>query len=358
MTKGSYLLFVTILVAISFFLVRDGRVAVASCTPTGSNGGEMYNGCPALAKTVTWVIAWPDTYSDITAPRGTGWCGSGNVCCDPTMRPLECWPDFNQPVTSSTGRWSLLVTNKDTQNTNTSCSGGCANASVASCKSIGSTTFALEHTCCTPTQSQLNWCATHNGWWDYGMCRCNDYSSPIVVDILGNGFNLTNWENGVSFDLNSDGVREKLSWTAPVSDDAWLVLDRNGNGTIDDGQELFGNSTPQSNPPVGEERNGFLALAEYDRPSNGGNNDGEITTNDAVFSSLRLWQDTNHNGVSESSELKTLSQLELRSISLDYKTSRRIDQYGNQFRYRAKVVDNDGSQVGRWAWDIFLVQAP
>ncbi|HVE72497.1 MAG TPA: hypothetical protein VNI54_14125 [Thermoanaerobaculia bacterium] len=129
---------------------------------------------------------------------------------------------------------------------------------------------------------------------------CDDVSednsgTPIVIDAGRNGIRLTAAADGVAFDLNADGEREHLAWTTADSDDVWLALDRNGNGTIDNGAELFGDATPQ---PAGGARHGYRALAVLDDDRN-----EEINAADPVWSLLRLWRDANHDGVSQAWEL-------------------------------------------------------
>jgi hypothetical protein len=119
-----------------------------------------------------------------------------------------------------------------------------------------------------------------------------------VIDVLGNGFAMTGAADGVPFDLENNGILKQFSWTAEGSDEAWLALDRNGNGNgaIDSGRELFGNVTPQPPPPGDEEMNGFLALAEYDTAAFGGNSDGKINHLNGILVEIIIFtsQRSNH----------------------------------------------------------------
>lgn len=174
----------------------------------------------------------------------------------------------------------------------------------------------------------------------------------MAIDVDGGGFHLTDAQHGVPFDFFGTGHKIQISWTSAGSSNAWLVLDRNGNGLIDNATEMFGDLTAQPNSP---NKNGFLALAEFDKRENGGNGDGIIDKRDAVFSKLRLWQDKNHNGISEPGELHTLTELGVVAIDLNYSLVRQTDQYGNQFRYRAKVSGVTGWDGGKYAYDVFLL---
>lgn len=173
-------------------------------------------------------------------------------------------------------------------------------------------------------------------------------NSPILIDVSGNGFQLTSAAGGVSYDISGSGVPIQMAWTAAGAQNAFLCLP-DANGTCNTGKQLFGNFTPQ---PQSSTPNGFAALAVYDQPANGGDGDGIIDARDAVFGSLRLWIDQNHDGISQPNELHTLPSLGITSISLNYKWDQRNDQYGNVFRYRAQVGSASG---GRMAYDVFFV---
>ncbi|HLH05104.1 MAG TPA: hypothetical protein VKX25_20210 [Bryobacteraceae bacterium] len=187
---------------------------------------------------------------------------------------------------------------------------------------------------------------------------CCNAQTPIVIDVDHSGFHLTGVDDGVHFDIANSGLKPLISWTARYSTNAWIALDRNGNGIIDNGAELFGNATPQPDPPSGQSKNGFLALAVFDKPENGGNGDGLIDRQDAVYEKLLLWQDANHDGISQPDELKHLRNFGIEAISLRYEESRREDQFGNLFRYKSRIYSAGHRADGRWTYDVILLVAP
>jgi hypothetical protein len=197
-------------------------------------------------------------------------------------------------------------------------------------------------------------CNTSAGPPCYVDNSCADGPSPIIIDVAGNGFALTNAANGVTFDISGTGHPIQMGWTAPGANNAFLALP-GADGLVHNGQQLFGNFTPQ---PKSTTPNGFAALAVYDQPADGGNGDGIIDARDAVFSSLRLWIDANHDGIAQANELFTLPSLGVNSISLNYKADRRTDQYGNVFHYRSQVNPGGSTNTGRMAYDVFFVRLP
>lgn len=329
-----------------------GVVVLGGCPPTWNVISETAFSCSNTLVDKTWRVYWQDGNTSTKGNSAQGQCSG-------YFTTTECPPRFEEPRSFPTTingdaseEWAETAYNRRYN-------GGC--------KNYGYNTETLTHSCRIYGGGEGgNWecdpyCGTGtpgNGLNDNYIpedpTQCCDHS-PIVIDVLGNGFNLTDVANGVVFDFNGDGVSHRISWTAANSDDAWLVLDRSGNGLIDSAREMFGNITEQS---ASSGRNGFLALGEYDKAERGGNADGKINQRDEIFSSLRLWQDANHNGISEANEMSDLPALDVRAIELDYRESRRRDEQGNQFKYRAKVRDAQGASVGRWAWDVFLVLEP
>jgi hypothetical protein len=136
---------------------------------------------------------------------------------------------------------------------------------------------------------------------------------PLVLDLDNDGIETLaiNPASPILFGMDADGVKTGTGWIKP--DDALVVLDRNGNGLIDSGSELFGDSTVlQNGPKAGQKAaNGFEAPADLDA-----NADGVMHSADAAYASLRLWQDANQDGISQAGEHQTLAQTGVTSIQL------------------------------------------
>jgi hypothetical protein len=174
---------------------------------------------------------------------------------------------------------------------------------------------------------------------------------PLLLDLGEPGIALTSAANGLAFDIDGDGVADRISWTAASAADAFIALDRNHNGSIDSGAELFGNATEQPGSSI---PNGFLALAVFDDAAHGGNGDGVISALDGVWGSLLLWTDRSHDGISQASELSPIASTGIAAIELQYKESGRRDRYGNIFRYRSSAVTSQGKKSD--VIDVFFLQ--
>ncbi|WP_291982001.1 calcium-binding protein [Candidatus Accumulibacter sp. ACC005] len=159
---------------------------------------------------------------------------------------------------------------------------------------------------------------------------------PLILDLDNDGLETIgiNTSNPILFDHNGNGVRTATGWVK--SDDAFLVLDRNGNGSIDNGRELFGDSTPLTAGGVAAD--GFAALAQEDT-----NGDGKVDSLDARFASLRLWRDLNQDGASQVGELFTLSSQGIIALNLAKTANSQILANGNQIADLGGYVRSDGS---------------
>jgi hypothetical protein len=143
------------------------------------------------------------------------------------------------------------------------------------------------------------------------------YVDPLILDLDGDGLEITPLSQGILFDSDGDTIKTGTAWAG--ADDGFVVLDRNGNGLIDSGTELFGDETILANGQKAP--HGFAALSELDTGSvvNGitvGASDGEFDAKDAQYADLRIWRDLNQDGISQANELKTLLESGVQSIKL------------------------------------------
>lgn len=176
-----------------------------------------------------------------------------------------------------------------------------------------------------------------------GFSQATEIPSPIILDLDGDGVETTSIGHGTYFDHSADGFAEKTAWVG--KDDGLLVWDRNNNGQIDSGRELFGSETLLANGK--QAANGFAALAELD--SNG---DGVIDANDTAFAELRVWKDANGDGRTDAGELLTLAQAGVQSIDVAYKNSTLVDTQGNAHKQVGSYTGVDGEK--RAATDVWV----
>ncbi|MCA3457042.1 MAG: hypothetical protein IOC92_06395 [Rhodobacter sp.] len=157
-------------------------------------------------------------------------------------------------------------------------------------------------------------------------------TSPLILDLDGDGVETLGQNFYIHFDHDKNGFAERTGWAG--ADDGLLVLDRNGNGSIDDGSELFGNNSGTGPGPA----NGFAALAEFDS-----NRDGRIDALDSAFASLQVWKDAKSNGLTDEGELLTLQQAGVGSLSLSYTTGTAVDAQGNSHLQLGSYTTTQGA---------------
>lgn len=162
---------------------------------------------------------------------------------------------------------------------------------------------------------------------------------PLTFDLDGDGLETTHVNAGILFDHDGDGIKSGTGWVKP--DDGFLVFDRNGNGVIDNGTELFGDSTPVIDPYTllqVKAKDGFAALMAQDT-----NGDHKINNADDHFSQLRIWRDLNQDGISQSGELLTLESLGIAEINTAKTANSQLLSDGNRIADLGTFVKADGT---------------
>lgn len=324
--RGTVTLALVVLMAV---LVAQEAVAILcwGSLYVANKRTQRNNNCPTPSLTKTWTIQCISGCGYITSfvdsLSGWGECYRKNYC----RLGVVCLPlngidirGYNPPSLSST------IVNRSGYYRSPPClNPACYSSSINS----------IWMDCPCDSQSSPQWCAEND---------------PLIVSVKDLRYQLTDRAGGVRFDLGGDGEAEQTAWTDARGDEAFLVLDRNGNGLVDSGIELFGDVTPQHKSA---EPNGFLALAMFDDSLSGGNEDDRISADDWIYSSLQLWVDADHDGISDPDEMFWLADVGLEWISLDYKKTGRTDKFGNEFRFMGESGWADRNT--RKVWNVFLV---
>uniref|UniRef100_UPI000482B2AC calcium-binding protein n=1 Tax=Zooshikella ganghwensis TaxID=202772 RepID=UPI000482B2AC len=163
--------------------------------------------------------------------------------------------------------------------------------------------------------------------------KSESVTSPIIIDLDNDGVETLSVNDKHYFDHDANAFAESTGWVS--RDDGLLVWDKNNNGVVDSGAELFGNQTTLASGQ--KAKHGYDALAEFDD-----NKDGVIDAQDAIYSSLSVWQDKNENGLTDTDELASLADVGIKSLSTVYEDSNYIDAQGNEHRQTSEVTWSDG----------------
>lgn len=189
--------------------------------------------------------------------------------------------------------------------------------------------------------------------WTY-----NNGGDPLVLDLNGDGIRTTGAEDPVWFDIDGDGTKEHIGWTARGTIEGFLYVDLNHKNRVDNGRELFGIGTVM--PDGSRAKDGFEALAMYDQPSYGGNGDGVIDDRDAVWNELRVWIDSNHDGVCDPGETAPIHAYGVEQIHLSAVPANSLDVAGNlhlfEGLYWRRVTTGGHASGAQFALDAIAFQ--
>ncbi|MEM8962031.1 MAG: hypothetical protein AAGD38_11155 [Acidobacteriota bacterium] len=304
---------------LTFVAVSSFGVACPDTIHISNTTNTYANACPTPSLTKSWAFTCTDGCGH-TSPATANATAEGECRTIPALCSAVCLPRFGGQ--QNIEPWFISASLIEMKVTGLIC--------PFSCKKKGDVIVDMKCNCDA----------------DWRPADCLD--DPLLFSFDDDELSLTDVSRGVEFDHDGDGFTEPTAWTAARAREAFLVLDRDGNGWIDNGLEIFGDETSQ---PTSDDPNGFRALAVFDDALSGGNEDGRISADDRIFDELELWFDTNHDGRSQENELMPLGS-HIVSIDLGYWPSTEVDRHGHLLAYRS--VARGTNQIAHPVWNVFF----